>query len=219
MLVVFDVIGTIFSLDRARQNFVENRLSNEMFDVWFARLLHNSVAATLTGRFIPFRDAAEASLKQVLAAADKPENLANPLLESLQELQPWPDAEECLHKLRAQDYRLCALTNGGAAETNALLRKAGLKDAFQMVLSVADAGSWKPHPAPYQLALKECGAQPGQSCLVAAHGWDIIGAAAVGMHTIWVSRTEKRWPFPGEPPGRIAASLAQVPEAVRGINL
>jgi 2-haloacid dehalogenase len=219
MVIIFDVVGTIFSLNRVRQNFEENKLSGELVDLWFARLLQTSVAATLTGQFIPFREAAEANLKQVLAAADKPEQLAGRLLEALQELQPWPDAEDCLRKLRAQDHLLCALTNSGAEATNALLRKAGLQDVFQMVVSVEEVRKWKPHPAPYQLALERCGSQPARSCLVAAHGWDVLGAAAVGMQTVWVSRLEKRWPFPGDPPGRVAASLAQVPEAIMGITL
>lgn len=219
MLIIFDVVGTIFSLDSARERFWEYNLSGELFDLWFSRLLQSSMAATLAGRFIPFHVAAEANLKQVLTAADQPVELAGHLLEALRELQPWPDAEDCLHRLREQDHRLCALTNSGAGATNALLQKAGLQDVFHMVLSVDDVGKWKPHPAPYQHALECCGAEPGRSCLVAAHAWDIVGATSVGMQTVWVSRLEKRWPYPGEPPGQVAATLAQVPEAVSRFSL
>lgn len=218
MLVIFDMVGTVFSLGRAREKFAENNLNGELFDLWFSRLLQTSMAATLAGRFISFPEAAKASLRQVLTAADQPEELAGRLLESLHELQPWPDAEDCLQRLREQDRRLCALTNSGAEAANALLRKAGLHDFFQMVLSIDEVGKWKPHPAPYQLALERFGVEPGQSCLVAAHAWDVIGAASVGMQTVWVSRLEKRWPYPGNPPGEVAASLADVPEAVSRIG-
>jgi len=50
--------------------------------------------------------------------------------------------------------------------------------------------------------------------MVAAHGWDVTGADAAGMDTVYVRSLEGRWPLPGEPPGQALPSLAEVPQAV-----
>jgi 2-haloacid dehalogenase len=48
---------------------------------------------------------------------------------------------------------------------------------------------------------------------VSANGWDLAGAAGVGLHTVWIDRT-------GTPPERLAAgpwqvrSLAEIKESV-----
>ncbi len=136
----------------------------------------------------------------------------------MKELAPWPDAADCLRRLRGAGHRLVALTNSSAEAAEGLLGKAGLRDFFELALSTDEAGACKPDPRPYRLALERAGFEPSEACMVAAHGWDILGADAVGMQTVWIERLEKRWPFPGEPPGRIAADLAQVPEAVRLIS-
>jgi hypothetical protein len=39
--------------------------------------------------------------------------------------------------------------------------------------------------------------------LIAAHGWDVLGAESAGMRGIWVDRLERRWPFPTDAPRRV----------------
>ena len=136
----------------------------------------------------------------------------------MQELAPWADAADCLQRLRDAGYCLIALTNSSAEAAEGLLGKAGVRDFFELWLSSDEAGACKPDPRPYRMALERAGCDPPAACLVAAHGWDVLGADAVGMHTVGIDRLEKRWPFPGEPPDRVAATLAQVPEAVRLIS-
>lgn len=218
MLIVFDVVGTLFSLDRVRQKIREAGLPPELLPWWFGRLLQTAMAATLSGRYIPFRQAAEASLKQVLTVGDHPENLAEPILQEMKELTPWPEAEDCLQRLRGAEYRLIALTNSSSEAAEGLLGKSGLRDFFEQVLTTDDAGACKPDPRPYRMVLERVGSSPSEACMVAAHGWDVLGADAVGMRTVWIERLEKRWPFPGVPPGEIAADLAQVPEAINRLG-
>jgi len=50
-----------------------------------------------------------------------------------------------------------------------------------MVVSVEEAGRFKPDPAPYQVALQRAAVEPCQALMVAAHDWDIIVARAVGI--------------------------------------
>lgn len=41
---------------------------------------------------------------------------------------------------------------------------------------------------------------PAALTLIAAHGWDVVGARAAGLSAIWIDRLEKRWPFPTDEP-------------------
>jgi 2-haloacid dehalogenase len=211
MWVIFDVVGTLFSLERTRAALRDQAVPEDVLPLWFARLLQGAMAATLAERYVPFREMAGASLRQVLALKDLPGAAPEPILRSLQELEPWEDAHACLSAIRQEGHPLVALTNSGPEAASALMRKAGFTEMFEAVLSADEAGACKPHPAPYHLALARMGAPPEEACLVAAHGWDVLGAHSVGMRTVWVSRLERRWPFPGEPPGAAVLALSEVP--------
>lgn len=217
MLVIFDVVGTLFSLDRLRTSFKAQGLPPELLPWWFGRLLQSAMAATLADRYLPFRQAAEASLKQVLAVANRPEKLAAPILSEMKALTPWPDAAECLEMLHRR-HRLVALTNSSVDAAEGLIGKAGLRNFFQDVLSTDDVRACKPDPRPYRMALDRLGCNPSEAWMVAAHGWDILGADAVGMRTVWIDRVEQRWPFPGHPPDLTASDLTQVARHINGDN-
>jgi 2-haloacid dehalogenase len=217
MLVIFDVVGTLFSLERVRQSIKAQDLPSELLPWWFGRLLQSAMAATLADRYLPFRQAAEVSLKQVLAIADRPENMAESILAEMQELTPWPDAFDCLQTLH-QSHHLVALTNSSVDAAEGLIGKAGLRDLFRGVLSTDEVRACKPDPRPYRMALARAGRKPSEAWMVAAHGWDVLGADAVGMRTVWIDRVEKRWPFPGNPPDCVAADLAQVAETIDRIG-
>lgn len=207
MLIVFDVVGTLFSLETVQARLKEQGLSRELLPLWFARLLQGAMAATLAGRYLPFGEVAEASLRQLLAATGMPEQAAQAVVPSLRELDPWPDAAAALERLRRKGHRLVALSNSSLRTTEGLLLRGGLRDRFDAVVSADEARASKPDPRPYRLVLERYALAPGEACMVAAHGWDILGADAVGMQTVWIDRLEKRWPFPGEAPGEVAAGL------------
>lgn len=67
MLVIFDVVGTLFSLERIRRALRNRALPEETLELWFARLLQAAMASTLAGRYVPFKDLAESNLRQLFA--------------------------------------------------------------------------------------------------------------------------------------------------------
>ena len=218
MLVAFDVNGTLLSLERVRAALREQSLPEWLLPFWFARLLHVVMTRTLVGHYVPFAAAAESSLQQVLALQGFPESAAAPVLAALEQLDPWDDARECVESLARAGHRVAALTNGSAEIAEPLLERAGLRRSLCAVLSADAAGAAKPHPAPYRMLLDRLEADPAETWFVAAHGWDVVGADAVGLRTVWISRVEKRWSLPGAPPGHSVPDLRQVPAALARAN-
>ena len=68
---------------------------------------------------------------------------------------------------------------------------------FDRVISVAEAGSFKPHVATYTKAAELLDLAMDQILFVANHAFDCIGAKAAGMRTAFIDRRSR--PF-GETP-------------------
>jgi 2-haloacid dehalogenase len=83
------------------------------------------------------------------------------------------------------------------------------------LLSVEDAGAWKPAPAAYQHALDACGVAAAEAMLVAVHPWDIDGAARAGLRTAWVDRSGAPYPRQFREPELRVASLVELAERLR----
>ena len=65
---------------------------------------------------------------------------------------------------------------------------------MERVLSVDDAGRWKPHGAAYAWALAQCGVEQQRAALVAVHPWDVDGAQRAGLTGGWVDRQGRSYP-------------------------
>ena len=189
-------------------------MPDDVLPFWFARLLHVSMASTLSGRYAPFLRAGESALRQVLALRELPHDVVAETLSAMQTLEPWPDTRDSLAALRAAGHTLVALSNAHPEMERSLIDGGKLGEFFTTGLSSDEVRLAKPHPAPYRMALERTGAGPAGTCMVAAHAWDVQGAAALGLRTVWISRVEKGWGFPGEPPGATAATLAELPAIV-----
>lgn len=217
MVIIFDLVGTLFSLHRVEAVFRAASVPAEILPFWFARLLHVSMASTLAGRYTPFLVAGESALRQVLTYRDLPHDVVPDAMKAMQTLDPWDDARSSLVALRDAGHTLVALSNAHPEMLASLLGGARFSDLFAAVLSSDEAWHCKPHPAPYRMALTRMGAQPLGACMVAAHAWDIQGAAALGLWTVWISRVEKAWSFPGSPPGLAIPSLDELPSAIASL--
>jgi 2-haloacid dehalogenase len=176
---------------------------------WFGRLLHGAAALTLAGEFRPFRELAESTLRTTLAQLGLDTERREPL-EALSQLDPYPDAEEALRRLRDAGATIATLTNGARDSTEKLLDRGGLRGYVEHVLSCDDVRAFKPDRAPYEHALRTTG---GPATMVAAHAWDVVGARAAGLDVVWIDREEREWPFPLDEPPR-AHDLGSAAELV-----
>jgi 2-haloacid dehalogenase len=206
--VVFDVMGTVFDLSSLRERLAKVGAPAGALEAWFGRMLHGAATLTLVGDFHPFRGVASSTLASVLEQVGGDVDRRDEVLEGLGELDPYPDAEIAFARLREAGVRIATLTNGGEQHTRGLLERARLADAVELVITVDEVRAYKPHAAPYRHAASRLGLPLGRITLVAAHGWDIVGANAAGMNAVWVERLERRWPFPTAEPSRAADLIA-----------
>jgi 2-haloacid dehalogenase len=208
--VVFDVMGTVFDLSPLRERLAKAGAPKGALEAWFGRMLHAAATLTLVGDFRPFREIASSTLGSVLEQLGGDPGRRDEVLGGLGELDPYPDAAEAFARLRKAGVRIATLTNGGEEHTRGLLARAQLADAVELVITVDEVQAYKPHAAPYRHAASRLGLPLDRITLVAAHGWDVIGARSAGMDAVWVERLERRWPFPTKEPRRAPDLLAAV---------
>ncbi|CAN5733734.1 haloacid dehalogenase type II [soil metagenome] len=206
--VAFDVIGTLFSLDRPRRAFVDAGAAPETVDLWFAQSLRDYFAWSHAGAYAPLAEVLRATLPRVLAAhgiADD-EEAEEGVMAAMARLEPVPDAAQALRMFSDGGWRIIAVTNGAEASTHGLLAAAGLRERFFQLLSCDDIGVSKPHPRVYEWAR---GAAEGELWMLAAHAWDVAGALRSGLKAAWVSQPEGRYPAVYPEPNVTAPSLAE----------
>lgn len=213
-VVVFDVNETLSDMSALAGRFAEVGAPEAMAALWFAGLLRDAFALTAAGSTERFAVLAEGQLRAVLHGVElnrgRDEAIEH-VLAGFAELPVHPDVPAGVRGLRAAGHRLITLSNGAAAVAERLLGAAGLRPEFELLLSVADAGVWKPAPGAYTYAARACAAAPADLLLVAVHPWDIDGAARVGLQTAWVNRTGAPYPDYFRPPDHTVAGIDQLP--------
>lgn len=113
----------------------------------------------------------------------------NQLLETYRKLPVFDDVKEGLEKAKNTGFRLYAFSNGKASDVAHLLDHAGIGSYFNDIVSVDEVQSFKPDPAVYRHFLLRSASLPEHAWLVSSNPFDVLGATAVGMKTVWVRRT------------------------------
>lgn len=117
----------------------------------------------------------------------------------------FPEVRPALQALR-KEYVLVAVTNG-----NADLQRIGIDDLFHEFVSARTAGAAKPAQQIFDAAVSAGGADIQQTVHVGDHPeFDVHGASAAGLHTVWVNRSGKRWPQEFSKPDGIVTHVGQL---------
>ena len=207
---VFDIIGTCFSFTPIRQRLAEMGAPDLVLDLWFAQTLRDAFALSHSGGYVQLKDVFAAELPRTLRSAGVSSDAAQRerLVRMLGEMPPQPGLVEATTRLREGGWKLLALTQGAIETTRKLLDLAGAGESFDDVLSADSVRKTKPHPDVYRLAL---GAADGEDWMIAAHAWDIAGAARAGMRTVFVAVDEDEYLTGVYPPADlVAGSLPEV---------
>jgi 2-haloacid dehalogenase len=201
-VLLFDINETLLDLSPLHSRIDEFLGKPNASQLWFTRLLQYSLVMTVSQKYAPFNEIANATLKMLAKSFDAQagEEDIKEALSAMSRLEPYPEVPKALALLKEKGYRLAALTNSSQTSLKSQLEHAGLSDFFEQQLSVDTVQKYKPHRELYQWAARAMDEEAQYCMLIAAHGWDVAGAKWAGMKTAFISRPgQQLFPLAEEP--------------------
>jgi 2-haloacid dehalogenase len=212
--LAFDQYGTIVDMQQGLTEAATPFLKAKgwhgdagRFVTWWRRThFENSMIDALLDRgHTPYRQIGHGAVSQVMERCKIAYSQADVrwLVAEIERLKPFPDVVAALERLRRAGYRLAILSNGDRDMLKAAEPHIGF--AFDHVISVQEAGYFKPHWKAYAKAAEIIAEDRASILFVANHAFDCIGAKAFGMRTAFIDR--RRRPFgetPHQPDLRVA---------------
>jgi 2-haloacid dehalogenase len=189
-LLIFDVNETLLDLSKIKTAINTTLNSETAFTIWFSTLLQYSLVETITGTYHPFDEIGKATLQMTarnLGTQITGDTVDN-ILKLMMELSPHADVQDGLSKLHHAGFRIVALTNSSLPVARQQISNAGLDYFFQGVYSVDEFRVYKPHPATYPGIARKLNVELKDCVMIAAHGWDLVGANKAGLLTAFIER-------------------------------
>lgn len=212
----FDINETLLDMAQMKHGLAPLLGGNEdLVDLWFANLLHHSLVDIASNQFHDFINIGAAAL--VMVAHSKgfsvcEEEALNAIKGHITKLPAHDDVKPTLLKLQSLNVPLVALSNSSISGLKAQLEFAGISEYFTHILSTEQINTYKPYPKVYRWACDEVGVKCENAMMIAAHGWDVSGAKAVGMQTAFVNRPGKMmYPLGLTPDASLANLSALIP--------
>lgn len=189
-VLLFDVNETLLDLAALHESVDSVLLEHNGSKQWFGSVLHYSLVLTVSGQYRPFPEIGVAVLQMMATNRDVmlSEEDARKALEPLRSAPAHPDVLPALEALRRTGIRMAALTNSSSDGLRAQLENAGIAPFLERQLSVESVGKYKPHRDVYAWAAAQMQVPLHDCMLVAAHPWDVAGAAWAGMRTGFLAR-------------------------------
>ena len=129
------------------------------------------------------------------------------LVAAIERLSPFPEVPAALSRLRAR-YKLVVLSNGDPDMLEAAQQHHGL--AFDRLISVAEAGAFKPHVATYRKAAEIMGVPVNKVLFVANHAFDCIGAKSAGMCAAFINRRQRPFGMTPHQPDIVVRTMSEL---------
>jgi 2-haloacid dehalogenase len=226
--VMFDFYGTVVDmqggLTQAITPFLEQKgyTANPPSRVvtWWRRThFENSMIDALLHReHTPYREIGRQAVSYTLDRAGIPHTAGevDALVSQIERLRPFGDVVEGLQALKDQELRLVILSNGDPDMLERGVAYSGTAHLFDRVISVAEAGSFKPHEVTYRTATELLEIRPDEVCFVANHAFDCIGAKAAGMRTAFVDRRGRPFGNDRYPPDAVVADFTDLSTVLGG---
>jgi len=221
-VLAFDVYGTLIDPfhmeEHLRAAFGER--AREASELWRSKQVEYSFRRALMKKYRTFDICTEQALRFVSAQMGAPlaDNTLRELLAQYLKLPAYSDVPETLARLAARGSKLVAFSNGTESSVQGLLDHAGVLSRFSRIVSVDRIGRFKPDPAVYEFLVDEMREQKEMVWLISSNPFDVIGAKACGLRTVWVRRDLKRafdpWEFE---PDLIVHGLEELPGALNSI--
>lgn len=191
--IVFDVNETLLDLAALDPLFETHLGSAQWRRAWFSDMLVTAMTLNHIGKYYSFSDIARVCLDDTasVAGARLKQSAIEEILNRMRTLPPHADVIPALEILSRAGLRLVALTNSAPDTAASQLESAGLSKYLGGFMTVAEARRLKPAREVYAAAREWLGTDSGALMLVAAHTWDLAGAAKAGWKTGFVSRDNR----------------------------
>jgi 2-haloacid dehalogenase len=211
---VFDAYGTLFDV-HAPVASVAARIggsADALSRLWRQKQLEYTWLRSLMRAHADFWQVTGDALDYALAAHGIDEaGLRDELMGLYLRLAAYGDAIDALQQLRSAGHITAILSNGSPAMLDAAVGSAGLASHLDHVISIEEAGIFKPDPRVYELAVRHCGVAANAICFVSANTWDAQAAAHFGFQVARVDRFGlKDERIPGAP-GALVKTLSDLP--------
>ena len=198
-VVMFDQYGTVVDMQAGLTEIAAPFLKQKgwtgnpgSFVTWWRRThFENSmIDALLHKAHTPYREIGHAAVAHIMdrPGIDYTAEEVRYLVGCIERLKCFPDVPEALARLRTK-YKIAVLSNGDPDMLEEAKRHHGI--AFDEVISVAVANSFKPHVATYTKAAEIMKVRMHEVLFVANHAFDCIGAKAAGMHSAFIDRRKR----------------------------
>lgn len=222
-VIVFDIYGTIIDPDgmTAHLQMSFGAMARDAARVWREKQVEYSFRRALMRRYFNFDVCTEQALTFVsrrfhVALTDK---VKHELLKHYRRLPPFPDVRAAFESLDAAGFKLVALTNGTVGSVRELLRHAHVLHRLEAVVSVDTIRTFKPNPDVYNLLVKRVKKHRANIWFVSSNPWDVIGAKAYGLKSIWLQRdSDECFDYWGVEPDRTVSTLAELVRELRVIG-
>lgn len=187
-----DVYGTL--IDTSGVLVILKKLLGEkaetFSDLWRNKQLEYSFRRGLMNKYVDFSivtaEALEYCCEAMEVQLEKDQKAA--LMNQYKSLPAFADAVKGVQHLKAAGHRLFAYSNGSHKAVRGLLEQANILGELDGVVSMEDVRMFKPSPIGYRHFCKTANTKPKDAWMVSGNTFDVIGAAAYGMNTVWVKR-------------------------------
>lgn len=204
---VFDAYGTLFDIHSPTALIADELGGNAqaISELWRVKQLQYTWLRSLMRTHADFWQVTGDALDFALGAHNvESSDLRERLMELYLTLDVYPDATAALESLKEAGLATAILSNGSPTMLDAAVSHAGIAGLLDQVISIEEAGIFKPDPTVYQLALDRTGLDWDEICFVSANAWDVCGAAHFGLQVVHLNRfgqVEER--LPGSPKAEI----------------
>ncbi len=203
---VFDAYGTLFDVNSAARRAAERPNQEQLAQIWpklasdwRAKQLQYTWLRAIADHHTDFWEVTKDGLDWAMEAHgfDDPV-LRETLLALYWELEAYAEVPHMLANLKDRGMRCAILSNGSPEMLEGAVEFAAIDRLLDAVISVEDAGIFKPSSKVYDLVSAKLSCDISEVLFVSSNGWDIAGASAYGFSTVWVNRI-------GEPMDRLFA--------------
>jgi len=217
--LAFDQYGTIVDMQKGLTAAVTPFLKQKGWDgspnsfvTWWRRThFENSMIDALLDRgHTPYRQIGHRAVSYVMdrCGIAFTQEEVRWLVGEIEKLAPFPDVIAALEKLKGAGYTLAILSNGDRDMLEAARPHIGFP--FDHVISVQEAGYFKPHWKTYAKAEEVIGLDRSSILFVANHAFDCTGAKAYGMRTAFIDRRKRPFGETPHQPDLIVADFAEL---------